>query len=664
MIITKTGETVTGSITALKTEGFKIANTAHMMDILSKKLYNNPELAVCRELVCNAIDAEVAAGNPQPVEVTLPDWTNDFRFVVKDFGTGMSEEDVMTLYTTYGASTKQSSNDFIGCLGIGSKSPFAVTEEFSVVSRYQGTATTYHCYKQEGLPVCTKLSSAKTDEHDGMTITVPFTQHTADNFNKHARNFFKGVNKELVKIDESFNVKFYEDFKPYVKYSEGNVSIAFIEELFNNYGRECYVRMGQVLYKVPYYWTDSEKIYFRDYTVLEVPIGSFVISANRESLEESKENEEKFKKTIEDLREGYLNKEFRPALSKIKTVRSFRKFDKESSVFNCHSEVEKKAKEIHANTSYYSDASKAWLHRKNGRVMLRDDYCVYNSDEYTVIVPDVEPVTQLGSLIKAWSRNDKDSTYAILEKKTGGYANLKFAYNTVFVSQLNAYYEMLKAQEKRRRKTAKKVVNKEVFTVYRLGSSADIRYKKTSKELEDMQEIPYIVLKELVPIDKEDNVRVEEMNNYRKDCYAVSLGNSKGLPDNYIPLKDYLEEHRQEFDDIVYKEKRMLSITELKKYSKSHCYYVPSGVREFLGNESWLWYTHFTDSIRYAPKTYGDRLLSKLIEKEKRFQKFLTEVQTWFRIEGYNKAPKEIQQLIMKLYTDMVVSDESTTNVS
>jgi HSP90 family molecular chaperone len=77
-----------------------------MMEILSKRLYSNPELAVCRELVSNAIDSHVAAGNKQPVEVFLPDWSNDFRFVVKDYGTGLSEEEVLNLYTTYGASTK------------------------------------------------------------------------------------------------------------------------------------------------------------------------------------------------------------------------------------------------------------------------------------------------------------------------------------------------------------------------------------------------------------------------------------------------------------------------------------------------------------------------------------------------------------------------------
>ena len=214
MIITNQGETVEGTITALQTEGFKIANTAHMMEILSKRLYTNPELAVCRELVCNAIDAHRAVNSTRKVEVTLPDWSNDYRFIVKDYGTGMDEEDVMSLYTTYGASTKQSSNDYIGCLGIGSKSPFAVTEEFSVVSRYNGKATTYHCYKQKGMPVCTKLSEVATDEHNGMTITVPFQRHSAEDFVEYSERFFQFVDKGLVSVSSADRViKFFEDSK-------------------------------------------------------------------------------------------------------------------------------------------------------------------------------------------------------------------------------------------------------------------------------------------------------------------------------------------------------------------------------------------------------------------------------------------------------------------
>ena len=61
-------EEVAGTIANMQTESFKIANTAHMMEILSKKLYTNPELAVCRELVCNAIDAHTECLRRQQVE--------------------------------------------------------------------------------------------------------------------------------------------------------------------------------------------------------------------------------------------------------------------------------------------------------------------------------------------------------------------------------------------------------------------------------------------------------------------------------------------------------------------------------------------------------------------------------------------------------------------
>ena len=116
---------------------FSISQNAKMYKILSDSLYSDKIMAVIRELSTNAYDAHIAAKNKNSFKVTLPTQTNP-SFKVRDFGTGLSQTDMEELYTTYGASNKNDSNDFVGCLGLGSKSPFAYTKSFSSVSFYNG----------------------------------------------------------------------------------------------------------------------------------------------------------------------------------------------------------------------------------------------------------------------------------------------------------------------------------------------------------------------------------------------------------------------------------------------------------------------------------------------------------------------------------------------
>jgi hypothetical protein len=125
---------------------FTIAATGKAFKILSDGLYSDKIAAVIRELSCNAYDSHVAAGKVDvPFEVQLPT-RQDMRFSVTDFGTGIDHLNVYDIYTRYFASTKTGSNDFVGQLGLGSKSPFSLVREFMVYSRYNGVQRQYRMY--------------------------------------------------------------------------------------------------------------------------------------------------------------------------------------------------------------------------------------------------------------------------------------------------------------------------------------------------------------------------------------------------------------------------------------------------------------------------------------------------------------------------------------
>lgn len=178
---------------------FKLKATAKAFSILSSGLYSDKILAIVRELSCNAVDAHRAAGTQNvPFEIKLPT-AFDATFHVKDFGTGLSHEDVLELYTTYFDSTKSESNDDIGALGLGSKSPFSYVSNFSVESRHNGMRRLYTAFIAEsGVPSIAVLGEEKTTEPNGMTISLAAKAEDASKFleaTRRALTYFKHMPK-------------------------------------------------------------------------------------------------------------------------------------------------------------------------------------------------------------------------------------------------------------------------------------------------------------------------------------------------------------------------------------------------------------------------------------------------------------------------------------
>ncbi len=154
-------------------KAFTIEAHSISFKILSDQLYSDKVLAVVRELACNAYDAHVDAGKQDvPFRVHMPN-TLEPWFAVRDWGIGLSHDNVTNLYTTYFGSTKRDSNDKVGCLGLGSKSPFAYTESFTVTSWFDGTKRTYTAYiGEEGIPMITLMGEEPTKEVNGIEVSL------------------------------------------------------------------------------------------------------------------------------------------------------------------------------------------------------------------------------------------------------------------------------------------------------------------------------------------------------------------------------------------------------------------------------------------------------------------------------------------------------------
>jgi hypothetical protein len=171
---------------------FRIRNSAKAFNILSSGLYANKIRAIVRELSCNAVDSHAAAGKKDvPFDVHLPN-TMEPWFSIRDYGTGLSHEQVTNIYTTYFESTKTASNEFIGALGLGSKSPFSYTDNFTVTAIQNGKKGIYSAFiNGDGVPSIALMTSEATDEANGVEVKFSVNERwDFDKFRQEARQVY------------------------------------------------------------------------------------------------------------------------------------------------------------------------------------------------------------------------------------------------------------------------------------------------------------------------------------------------------------------------------------------------------------------------------------------------------------------------------------------
>lgn len=153
--------------------GISSGDQAHILTILRDKLYSDKFAAIVREYSTNAWDAHIEAGIPdRPIKVTIPTrWEPTLS--IRDYGFGLTREQVYNVYAKYGRSTKRNSNDVIGQLGLGCKSGFAYSNTFTIISYCQGSKTTYVAYIDESnVGKISELESVASNE-TGVEIQIP-----------------------------------------------------------------------------------------------------------------------------------------------------------------------------------------------------------------------------------------------------------------------------------------------------------------------------------------------------------------------------------------------------------------------------------------------------------------------------------------------------------
>jgi hypothetical protein len=276
---------------------FSIEASSKAFFILSDGLYSNKILAVIRELSTNAYDSHVDARKPEtPFDVHLPTILEPV-FFIRDYGTSMNHEDCMQLYTTYFRSTRNNSNDAVGCLGLGSKAPFAYADSFTVEAYLNGKKRIYNAYKNEdGSPVFSLMDEFDTNEVDGIKVSIQVNSNDINRFQHEAKKVYEFFKTKPNFVGES------------ITFNKVNKILSGDNWYFDDNANDNLIVMGQIAYPLDYnqLLSDGDNhearfVQYSDGLRVFVNIGDVDITPSRESLSYSKETKINIKSIINSI---------------------------------------------------------------------------------------------------------------------------------------------------------------------------------------------------------------------------------------------------------------------------------------------------------------------------------------------------------------------------
>ena len=312
-----------------KARRFKMKETAKGFQILSAGLYTNHIAAILRELGCNAADSHTTAGNPvAQIRVHLPNTLEPFLSVEDYLGVGLDDiqirgeyvcpncdntedsdfgEEICPkcgcklseanyesgIYTTYFDSDKVEDEEVTGCLGLGSKSPLAYTDQFSVIAVKDGIRNVYSAFlDDDGMPAIVRLYTEETTDHAGVKVEMGVNSDDFAKFQQEAAYVYQWftTTPEITGV-EDFE---WPDDQSFLMETD---DYGIVDKGFDTYssGGSTNVLMGNVRYTLNYgdfdyetrqKFTDVETMLLKHGVFLKVPLSEGCdVAASREKLQ-------------------------------------------------------------------------------------------------------------------------------------------------------------------------------------------------------------------------------------------------------------------------------------------------------------------------------------------------------------------------------------------
>ncbi|QDB73302.1 RIIA lysis inhibitor [Vibrio phage VAP7] len=346
------------SSAAVGGSAFEVEADAKLFATLTASLYTDKQVAVPREMLCNMKDAHIErnelyqagtliapvtsvyaakarmefleqhkeqlkwyAPKDKMYELQVPS-VLDPTMVFKDFGIGLSVDQIMGpvqttfdnetnkpiilrdekghpvrrggLYKTIFKSTKENSNLTTGAYGLGSKSPYALCDTFTVESRFNGEKHMYIMYMTEDrqpmvdwitkCPETGEPAPISTDEYNGLTVSMVIQEHDIQRViagcERVLRSFEPEWQPEL--FGQPINVEMYD--------RTSRIGNMFVQpEVEENGVKTHYAVQGSVAYPVNTQYLDKDiRMILNSMgadTYTEFPIGLLNVPPSREQLD-------------------------------------------------------------------------------------------------------------------------------------------------------------------------------------------------------------------------------------------------------------------------------------------------------------------------------------------------------------------------------------------
>lgn len=336
----------------VKSNNFTMAVNGKAFAILAE-LYKNPIKAIIRELSTNAADSHELVNNSNPFLVDLPT-IDKSSFSVRDFGVGLSKDEFENIYFQMFNSTKDNSNKFNGCLGLGKASSLSYhTKTFCIESWKNGIYLRYLCFiGSSGMPEFTLLNEEESLEKTGVRVSVEVKRSDIELFKRYATSVY-----QWFKLKPNTNIKL--EFKNIEHYSE-NFAIRD--------GKPLAV-MSNVAYPIEHDVIKDNGL------ILYFEPGEIEFTPSRESLKYSDFTKNKIKEKLEKVKNDIIKmstNEYSKCNNDIDIIRTRMKYVKFNFLVSTHYYNGKKIEtsELKLNESVKCFYDGRFLRRYQGRLFF------------------------------------------------------------------------------------------------------------------------------------------------------------------------------------------------------------------------------------------------------------------------------------------------------
>ena len=251
---------------------------------LFSDIYQDKIGSVVREIASNCRDSHIEAGKadvPFDIEIGSDGFgSNAIKFT--DYGVGMSKRDIKKLFTSFFSSTKDKDNEAIGGFGIGSKSPLAYTNQFTVTSIKDGKKNIAVISKIDNVPQYSLVvDDCPTDSENMTVVSIPIED-------KDVEKFVNAIKEQLWLFNPLPNVKTdlldfsFENQK--LIFEDGDVKIYYaVDDSHYNPKNRVFVDIGGIPYQ--FFHMQSFSYIHKYFTVVyKQPIGKYELTLSRESV--------------------------------------------------------------------------------------------------------------------------------------------------------------------------------------------------------------------------------------------------------------------------------------------------------------------------------------------------------------------------------------------